>query len=94
MTKNCDKSILVIYLNVEGISRHSARLNMAQVLQYIKSEFNPMDEDDSMVILVVPSDKTEIKLFNPNCLNVTDEEIKEFEENIKNINQKQQNEET
>ena len=88
MTKNCDKSILVIYLDVENVSRQHARLEMVEVLEYTKGAFNPMSEDDSMVILVFPSDRTEVKLFNPNCLNVTDEEIKEVEEHIKNINEK------
>lgn len=61
---------------------------MVEVLEYTKRAFNPMSEDDSMVILVFPSDRTEVKLFNLNCLNVTDEEIKEVEEHIKNINEK------
>lgn len=84
MTKNCDKSILVIYLDVENFSRGQ----MVEVLEYTKRAFNPMSEDDSMVILVFPSDRTEVKLFNLNCLNVTDEEIKEVEEHIKNIKEK------
>ena len=63
---NCEKSILVVYLNVENISREKGMNLLVQIKNHIEKEFNNEKEinDDSLKIIVLPSNKTEIQLLN------------------------------
>ena len=63
---NCEKSILVIYVNVENIGREKGMAMLINIKEYIKKEFYNEKEinDDSLVIIVLPSDKMEVQLLN------------------------------
>lgn len=63
---NCDKVILVAYIDVYNISKENGIQKFAQLKNYIEDKFYNEKEinDDSLIILVLPSDKTEIQLFN------------------------------
>lgn len=63
---NNEKSILVAYINVAGFNKERAMLMLTNVREYIKTECynNKMPSDDSMIILALPSDRTEIVLLN------------------------------
>ena len=63
---NCEKSILVIYVNVENIGREKGMAMLINIKEYIKKEFYNEKEinDDSLVIIVLPSDKMDVQLLN------------------------------
>jgi hypothetical protein len=63
---NQDKSILVAYLNTHNMNREKGLVLVHQFKQYLEDKFINTKEinDDSLVILVVPADRTEIVLLN------------------------------
>ena len=63
---NCEKSILVVYVNVENIGREKAMVMLNQIKQHIEMQFKNEKEinDDSLVIIVLPSDKMDVQLLN------------------------------
>lgn len=63
---NQDKSILVAYLDVTKMNRERGVIFVNQFKNYIESQFYNDKEinDDSIVILVIPADRTEIVLLN------------------------------
>ena len=83
--RNKDKSILVTYLDVEKFRPDRAYEYMREADYHIRRQFNPQEKDGSMVFLTFPSDHTEVKLFRLNDLNVTDEEILEVQEKIREM---------
>ena len=63
---NQDKSILVAYLDITKMNRERGVIFVHQFKNYIESQFYNDKEinDDSIVILVIPADRTEIVLLN------------------------------
>ena len=63
---NCDKAILVAYINVYDVNRAKGVQMVSQYKEYLEGSFYNEKEinDDSLIILVVPSDRTEIQLLN------------------------------
>ncbi len=63
---NCDKAILVAYIDVHDRNKASGMQALADFRSYLERLFYNEKEinDDSLVIIVVPSDKTEIQLLN------------------------------
>ena len=63
---NQDKSILVAYLNTYHVNREKGLVLVNQFKHYLEEKFINTKEinDDSLVILVVPADRTEIVLLN------------------------------
>jgi hypothetical protein len=63
---NCEKSILVVYVNVENLGREKGIMLLTHIRDNIKSQFINEKEinDDSLVIIVIPSNKTEVQLLN------------------------------
>lgn len=63
---NCEKSILVVYVNVENLGREKGIMLLTHIRDNIKSQFINEKEinDDSLVIIVMPSNKTEVQLLN------------------------------
>ena len=63
---NCEKSILVVYVNVEKIGREKGILLLSNIRDRIESQFINEKEinDDSLVIIVLPSNKMEVQLLN------------------------------
>ena len=63
---NCEKSILVVYVNVSNINNENGKILLVQIKNNIESKFINEKEinDDSLVIIVLPSDKTEVQLLN------------------------------
>ena len=63
---NQDKSILVAYLNTYHVNREKGLVLVNQFKHYLEEKFINTKEinDDSLVILVVPADRTEIILLN------------------------------
>lgn len=64
--QNCEKSILVAYININNINRSKGIEMIHQMKCYLEDAFINRKEidDDSVIILVIPSDKTEIQLLN------------------------------
>ena len=64
--QNCDKAILVAYLDVSDRNKASGMQALNNFKHYLETLFYNENEinDDSLVILVVPSDRTEIQLLN------------------------------
>ncbi len=63
---NQDKSILVVYLDITNMSREKGIAWLNQFKNYVKDQFINYKEinDDSLVTLIVPADRTEIVLLN------------------------------
>jgi hypothetical protein len=63
---NCEKSILVVYVNVENLGREKGIMLLTHIRDNIKSQFINEKEinDDSLVIIVMPSNKMEVQLLN------------------------------
>ena len=64
--QNCEKAILVAYIDISNMSREKGIIKFNQLKIYIEDKFRNGKEinDDSLIILVLPSDKTEIQLLN------------------------------
>jgi len=64
--KNCEKAILVAYIDIASYSRIKGLEFINQFKYYLdKSFYNEKEiNDDSLVILVIPTNKTEIQLLN------------------------------
>ena len=64
--KNCEKAILVAYIDIANYSRIKGLEFINQFKYYLdKSFYNEKEiNDDSLVILVIPTNKTEIQLLN------------------------------
>ena len=64
--QNCEKAILVAYIDISNMSREKGIIKFNQLKNYIEDKFYNEKEinDDSLIILVLPSDKTEIQLLN------------------------------
>lgn len=63
---NCDKSILVCYFDVYNCNKAKGKQMLNEFKKYIDDCFTNTKEtnDDSLVILVIPANYTEIKLLN------------------------------
>ena len=63
---NQDKSILIAYLNTVMMNKEKGIMFLTQFRHYLEEQFINTKEinDDSLVILVVPADRTEIVLLN------------------------------
>ena len=63
---NCDKSILVAYIDVYNLNKAKGVQMVSQFKEYLEKSFYNDKEinDDSLVILTIPSNKTEIQLLN------------------------------
>ena len=63
---NCEKSILVVYVNTKDMSKDKGMIALAQIRNHIESKFINEKEinDDSLVIIVLPSDKMDVQLLN------------------------------
>ena len=63
---NNEKAILVVYLDTTRFNREKGMVMITNIREYIKKEFYnvKMPSDDSLIILVLPSDRTEIVLLN------------------------------
>ncbi len=81
---NKDKSILIAYLDVTRLSREKGIAWLHQFKSYIEDKFINTKEinDDSLVILVVPADRTEMVLLNAKYPNY--EQMKKDAEQILN----------
>lgn len=67
---NQDKSILVAYLNTTTMNKEKGIAFLTQFRQYLEEKFINTKEinDDSLIILTVPADRTEIVLLNSKYL--------------------------
>lgn len=81
---NQDKSILVAYLNTTMMSKEKGIAFLTQFRHNLEEKFLNTKEinDDSLVILTVPADRTEIVLLNAKYPNY--EQIKKDAETILN----------
>ena len=63
---NQDKSILIAYLNITNMNREKGMIFLNQFKLYLEGKFVNTKEinDDSLIILTVPADRTEIVLLN------------------------------
>ena len=63
---NCEKSILVVYVNVENLGREKGIMLLTRIKDHIESQFINEKEinDDSLVIIVLPSNKMDVQLLN------------------------------
>lgn len=63
---NCEKSILVVYVNVENLGREKGIMLLTHIRDHVESQFINEKEinDDSLVIIVLPSNKMEVQLLN------------------------------
>ena len=94
--QNCDKSILVCYINIGSVNKQDALVIINQLDDVIKKRFNEnkIVGDDSLVILTIPvqDQPTKIELLNaryPKCeelIEQTKEMIKNYFDENKNIN--------
>ena len=79
---NQDKSILIAYLNIAIMNKEKGMAFLSQFKYYLEEKFLNTKEinDDSVVLLVVPADRTEIVLLNAKYPNY--EQIKNDAEQI------------
>lgn len=79
---NQDKAILVAYLNTTNMNREKGMQFLNQFKLYLEGKFINMKEinDDSLIILTVPADRTEIVLLNSKYPNY--EQIKKDAEKL------------
>ena len=84
--QNCEKAILVAYINITNVNRERGMLMLNNYGEYLKKEFsNEKDiNDDSLITLVMPSDRTEIQLLNARypdykkIVELSEQKIKEY----------------
>ena len=64
--QNCEKAILVAYIDISNMSKEKGMIKFNQFKIYIEDKFRNVKEinDDSLIMLILPSDKTEIQLLN------------------------------
>ena len=63
---NNEKSILVVYVDITNFKKEQAMQLLNNVKSTLESKFynRKHPEDDSLVIIVMPADRTEIVLLN------------------------------
>ena len=78
MTKNNEKCILVVYVDVYSLDRADAIRLYNEFANIIEKNFNSIEIDDTMVFIYLPSDHNDIKLLNPADSFLTEEDINKF----------------
>ena len=78
MTKNNEKCILVVYVDVYSLDRANAIRLYNEFANIIEKSFNSIEIDDTMVFIYLPSDHNDIKLLNPADSFLTEEDINKF----------------
>lgn len=94
--QNCDKAILVAYINVYDVNKTKGVQMVSQFKEYLKRSFYNEKEinDDSLVILTIPvqDQPTKIELLNARypqyeeLIEQSKEIIKNYFDENKNIN--------
>ena len=81
---NQDKSILIAYLNIAIMNKEKGMAFLSQFKHYLEEKFLNTKEinDDSVILLVVPADRTEMVLLNAKYPNY--EQMKKDAEQILN----------
>jgi len=87
-TPNNEKTILVAKCGCSNMDKAKSAALMAQFKIYIESQFNAKEFDDSLAILVIPSDEWDIEIYNPKTDEITKEYVEqlleEYKEELKN----------
>lgn len=78
MTKNNEKCILVVYVDVYSLDRGDAIRLYNEFANIIEKRFNSIEIDDTMVFIYLPSDHNDIKILNPADSFLTEEDINKF----------------
>lgn len=78
MTKNNEKCILVVYVDVYSLDRADAIRLFNEFANIIEKSFNSIEIDDTMVFIYLPSDHNDIKILNPADSFLTEEDINKF----------------
>jgi len=88
MTPNNEKTILVAKCGCADCNKAKAIQMMASYEQYINNKFNDTKyKDDTLVVIVIPSNVWDIEIYNPKSDEITKEYIAEI------LNEYQHNEE-
>lgn len=77
-TPNNEKTILVAKCGCLNMAKEKAANLMAQFKIHLEQPFNPQEIDDSLVIIVIPSETWDVEIYNPK----TDEMTKEYVEQL------------
>ena len=85
MTKNNEKCILVVYVDVYSLDRADAIRLYNEFANIIEKSFNSVEIDDTMVFIYLPSDHNDIKLLNPADSFLTEEDINKFKKAFNNF---------
>ena len=85
MTKNNEKCILVVYVNIYSLDRADAIRLYNEFANIIEKSFNSIEIDDTMVFIYLPSDHNDIKLLNPADSFLTEEDINKFKKAFNNF---------
>ena len=82
-TPNNKKCLLVTYVDVSDVSADVRKQRMCQVQIKVEQAFHYDGTDDTMVFITLPSDHTDIKVFNMSNLDIAEEDIKHINEFLK-----------
>ena len=85
MTKNNEKCILVVYVDVYSLDRADAIRLYNEFANIIEKSFNSIEIDDTMVFIYLPSDHNDIKILNPADSFLTEEDINKFKKAFNNF---------
>ena len=84
--QNCEKAILVAYINITNVNKDKGMSMLNSFREYLIRSFKNEKEinDDSLITLVMPSDRTEIQLLNARypdykkIVELSEQKIKEY----------------
>jgi len=84
ITANNEKTILVAKCGCLNMSNEKSMQLMTQFKHYISSEFYPKEVDDTLAIIVIPSETWDIEIYNPKTDEMTKEYVEELLDKYKN----------
>ena len=88
--KNNEKTILVAYLDITSMNKEKGMISLNNLKNYLESKFyNDNNKyDDSLVIITLPADRTEVVLLNSKYPNYEQlkKDAEQIIENLKEFN--------
>ena len=85
LTKNCEKCILVCYVDSSNLSKERTCQLLNNVKSTIEKDFNNTETDDTMVFIYLPSNHFDIKVLTPANSFLTEEDINKYKEAFNNF---------
>lgn len=83
LTPNNEKTIIIGRCACLNVSKEKGMRMLCEFRSYIEQQFNPKETDDSVAIIVIPSDYWDIEIYNPKTDEMTKQYVEELLEQYK-----------